>query len=304
MYEVLKSKNVAKQVTDLTYSDYYYRLMLLARCIFKWEGLPNGIDEKWIEKYLFSEGSCMFFRDDNIGFFVSRCNLADGVNCNDEPISLRPVFTGTNFEKIFNKKYINYLGRENISKKPAAVLIRNNDIMFPTAATIRLYAYRLAEIQRTIDININAQKTPVLIKCTKNQKLTLQQTYNQYEGNKPVIFVDKGLDTKDDFAVLRTDAPIVFDKLQIQKHEVWNEVMTFLGINNANMDKRERLVDDEVQANNEQIEYSAYVMLKNRENAAKLINKLFPELNGSVKVSMRKKDEIFKMLEGVINVEG
>ncbi len=300
MYEVIKAKSVAKQLTDLTYSDYYYRLMLLARCIFKWEGLPNGINEKWIEKYLFLHGSCMFFHDEKIGFFVSRCNYY-GVNCNDEPLTLRPVFTGTAPGKVLNKEFTNYLGRESRKKMPPAVLICNNDIKIPTIPTIKLYAYRLAEIQRTIDININAHKTPILIKCTKNQKLTLQQTYNQYEGNKPAIFVDKGMDTKDDFAVLKTDAPIVFDKLQIHKHEIWNEVMTFLGINNANMDKRERLVDDEVQANNEQIEYSAYVMLKARENACELINKLYPELN--VKVSMRKKEEIFKMLEGVINVE-
>lgn len=300
MYEVIKAKSVAKQLTDLTYSDYYYRLMLLARCIFKWEGLPNGIDEKWIEKYLFLHGSCMFFKDENIGYFVSRCNYS-GVNCNDEPLTLRPVFTGTLPGKIIDKEFTNYLGRESRKKIPPAVLICNNDIRIPTQPTIKLYAYRLAEIQRTIDININAHKTPILIKCTKNQKLTLQQTYNQYEGNKPAIFVDKGMDTKDDFAVLKTDAPIVFDKLQIHKHEIWNEIMTFLGINNANMDKRERLVDDEVQANNEQIEYSAYVMLKARERACELINKLYPKLN--VKVSMRKQEEIFKMLEGVINVE-
>ena len=282
MYDVLDIKTVENNVNNLTFTDYYYRLMLMARCVFKWEGLPNNIDEKWIERFLFTKGHCMFFYDEGIGYVVAQCNISDKLNNYDEPTLLNPYAT-------------NYQFKGEYKNNKNCVLIRNNDLMLPTAPTLQLYAMRLSEIQRTIDINIAAQRTPVLIKCSEKQRLSLKAVYRQWKGNEPVIFGDKNLDTSE-FTVLNTGAPAIFDKLQIQKHAIWNEVMTYLGINNANMDKRERLVDDEVQANNEQIELSAAVMLKSREKACELINKVFPDCKVSVK--MRNREEIQKAIEG------
>lgn len=281
MYDVIKMKDIARELNDLTYTDYFYRLMLMARSVFEWHNLPNGIDEKWIERYLFTDGKCMFFKDAEKGFMVTKCAASGQLNYYDEPTMLRSY--GTNYN---GADYEN-----NIE----AVLIRNNDEMIPTSPTIQLFALRLAELSRTIDINIHAQKTPILIKCSEKQRMTLKQVYKQWNGFEPVIFGDKNLDAGE-FDAFRTDAPVVFDKLQIQKHAIWNEAMTFLGINNANMDKRERLVDDEVQANNEQIEMSVAIMLKAREQACKLINEMFG-LNISVSVRAKEK-AIVEELEG------
>ena len=274
MKKQISLETVAKTLNDLTFVDYYNRLQLLARSVFEWDGLPNGIDEKWIEDYLFNFGRCVFFKDVTTGFMVAKASDAGKLNFYDEPTRIKPY--GTNY----NGKIL----ENNIE----AVVIRNNDAMIPTATTIQLYAYRLAEIARTIDINVHAQKTPILIPCTEKQRLSVKNAYAQWDGNTPVMFTDKTLDINEGLKVLKTDAPIVFDKLQLQKHAVWNECMTFLGINNANQDKRERLVDDEVQANNEQIELSAQVMLKARERACEQINELF-DLNVSVR--LRNKNE-------------
>ena len=258
--EVLKINSLAKDMNDLTFTDYYYRLMLLARSTFEWCNLPNGIDEKWIERYLYTEGKCMFFKDPKYGYMVAKCTPNGELNFYDEPTRLRPYGT-------------NYTGKSYQNNKEC-VLIRNNDDMIPTSYTIKLFAKRLTEIDRTIDVNIMAQKTPVIVKCTQQQRLTLKNLFKQFLGNEPLIWGDKDLDLNNT-QVLDLNPPLVFDKLQIQKHAVWNEVMTFLGVNNANMDKRERLVDDEVQANNEQIELSANIMLKSREQACKQINSIF-----------------------------
>lgn len=260
MYDIISMKTIAHELNNRTYTDYYYRLMLLARSVFKWNNLPNGIEEKWIERFLFNEGQCMFFKDKEKGYMVAKCTLSGDLNYYEEPTTLYPVIN-------------DYVGDDFINGKNA-VLISNNDDRIPTSPTIQLYALRLAEIQRTIDININAQKTPTLILCSEKQRLTLMQVYKKWSGNEPLIFGDKNLDLSD-IKTLKTDAPIVFDKLQLQKHAVWNECMTFLGINNANMDKRERLVDDEVQANNEQIDLGANIFLKAREDAAENIKEVF-----------------------------
>ena len=288
-YNVLRFRDKAKQLNNITYTDYYYRLMLLSRSVFEWSGLPPGIDEKWIERYLYHNGSCVFFHDDTLGYMVAKASNSHQLNAYDEPVNLTPIFNnsvGGKFKTLTNNK--------------DCVLIRNNDIMIPTAPTIELYALRLTEIQRAIDININAQKTPVLLKCSEKQKNTLKQVFSQWNGFEPAIYADKDLNLEG-VQAMKMDAPIVFDKLQLQKHALWNEVMTFLGINNANMDKRERLVDDEVQANNEQIALSALVMLKSRELACKQINDLF---GTNISVKLRKPQEpIMSVLEGGVSAD-
>ncbi len=250
----------AKGLKQLTYNDYYLRLMLLALSVFEWKGLPDGIDPKYIERYLFHEGKCMFFKDKTLGWMVAKCDRQGDLNYYDEPVALRPVAT-------------NYTSARSYENHEECVFITNNDYGIPTNRTIRLYAARLAEIQRTADVNIIAQKTPVIVKGSDKQKKSLLAVIRSWLGDEPLIFGDKQLDLSE-MKVLNTAAPVVFDKLTIEKNKLWNECMTFLGINNANTDKRERLVDDEVQANNEQIELSAHVMLKARERAAEEISRL------------------------------
>ena len=255
--------NMPGDPTMLTFQDNLIRLSLLAQTVFKWNGLPNNIDEKHLERYLFNEGRCMFYKDQSVGWIITKCVDAGTLNFYDEPTQLLPVATDA-------------AELDMTTREPGedCVLIYNNDYGYPTARTIMMYAARLTEMQRTIDINIHAQKTPVLIKASDKTRLSAKQIYAKWSGFEPLIITDKNLQDGVEMEVLSIAAPIVFDKLAIEKNKLWNECMTFLGINNANMDKRERLVDDEVQANNEQIGYSAEVMLKSRQRAAEAMSKL------------------------------
>ena len=250
----------ARDITQLTFNDYYYRLMMLAQSVFEWHGLPNGINEKHLERYLFHDGCCMFFKDFEKGWMITPCLESGTLNFYDEPTELYPVATS-------------YMETRAYTNGVDAVLIDNNDYRIPTRRTIILYASRLAEIQRTADINILAQKTPVIVKGSEKQRTSLMAVIKQWFGNEPLIFGDKSLDTSV-MQVLNTSAPFVADKLAIEKGKLWNECMTFLGVNNANTDKRERLVDDEVQANNAQIELAGWAMLKARERAAQAMSAL------------------------------
>ena len=269
MNKILSYESTAKYMNDRVYTDYLYRLMLIARSVFKWENLPNGINEKWIERYLFAEGKCVFFKDPDKGLMVAKVTPNGGLNYYDEPTTVLPYAT-------------NYTG-ETLINELNCIVIPNNDEMIPTSPTIQLYAFKLANIDRTIDVNVHAQKTPAIIKCSDKQRLSLKRVIEQRDDNELAIFGDNDLSTES-IDVLSINAPVVFKDLELQKHMVWNECMTFLGINNANMDKRERLVDDEVQANNEQVEASFNIMLKAREEACSRINKMF---GTNIKVSKR-----------------
>ena len=270
-FKLLSMKSVAERLSNLTYTDYYNRLQLLARVRYEWIGLPDTIQERWIEKYLYYYGTCVFFKDKNYGLMVAKAQDSGQLNNYDENTRVIPY--GTNYKK----------GKSLLVDKEC-VLIRNNDDAIPTMPSIELFAFRLANVTRTTDVNINAQKTPTVILCTEKQKISMKLMFDKVEDFEQTIYGNKDLDLNA-ISTLDLKPPVVFDKLEIEKHAIWNDAMTFLGINNANQDKRERLVDDEVQANNEQVEYNAKIGLKTRQQAAEQINKLF---HTNIKVRMRK----------------
>ena len=239
--------------------DYLNRLKEYALNMFEWINLPKTVDARFIELVLFEEGKINFFEDKLIGFLALRVNESGKQNVYNE----------------FDKKYI-YAnnGFRRTRNLRNSVTIYNNYLRTPTYTTVNLYAIRLARVTRAIDLNIEAQKTPILITCPENQKLSLKNVYEQYKGNAPVIYTDSEFNL-DSVKVLNTNAPFVVDKLTLYKHDLWNEVMTFLGVNNSNQDKKERLVANEVDANDEQIEQARFNMLDARKDACKKINDMF-----------------------------
>lgn len=271
--QTLSMKSFGKMLNDATFTDYFLRLKLLAKSVFKWENLPNNMDEKWIESFLFDQGQCVFYDDPKRGLMVAEC-VSDGeLNNYQEPATVSP--TGIDIP------VLTLVPGEN------CVLISNNDERLPTEQTLKLFAYRLAEISRAIDLNVTAQKTPVLMHTSKNKVLSIKNIYAQWNGNEPVIYGDNSFDTEA-LRVLKTDAPVVFPELQQQKIAMWNECLTFLGINNANTEKRERLITDEVEANNDHIDLSAGCMLKARQRAADEINRIF---GTKICVKLRREDK-------------
>ena len=175
-------KSTAKLMNDRILTDYFIRLMLIARSLFKYENLPNGMDEKWIERYLFSEGACLFYKDPTYGYMVAKIGESGTLNYYDEPTLVRPYATN----------YI-YKG-EQLVNNVNCVIIRNNDEMLPTAPTLQIYAYDLTNIKRTQDTNIVNLKMPTIVRCSDKQKLSLKQTIAQRNDNEPVIWGDKNLD--------------------------------------------------------------------------------------------------------------
>ena len=285
-YKLLSYKSVAQMANNMTFSYYYYKLMLIARALFDWEDLPNNMDERWIEKYLFTSGKCIFFNDPTMGFMVAGLAQQGSINCYGDPTSVYPV--AENFV---------YSGPKLVNGENCYV-IRNNDLMLPNFPIVRHYAFKLTNIDRAIDTNIEAQKTPIIVRCSDKQRLSLKNAINQRRDNEPVIWTTDQANLSDMVSTLDLNAPAVFKDLQTQKHMILNEVFTDFGINNANMDKRERMVANEVEANNEQVKASEDVLLKVREEACKNINRIF---NLDISVKRRNLDMIPEYKEININ---
>lgn len=243
-----------------TYVQYYNRLMELSMSMFEWKNLPDTVDERYLELGLFSSGCMVFFKDDVIGELALNMTYQGGFDIYGEPTKRRA--------------YSRYNQFQTTLDKDNSVIIWNNMLRTNSALDVQMFAYRLYNLDRIVDINANAQKTPVLITCDEKQKLTMKNIYLQYEGNYPVIFGDSNLDIKS-ISVLKTDAPFVSDKIYDLKVKIWNEALTYLGISNINTTKKERMITDEVIRNQGGTIASRYSRLESRRRAVKKINKMF-----------------------------
>lgn len=279
------------KVNNLTYIDYVDRLKLIATSLFTWEGLDKiGGNSRFLEQVLYEDGRACFIKDDVKGYLSLRANPSDKLNVYNLPTEIMAWSIG------YNKKF----------KLSDVVYIMNNEMQLPTRNTLELMAYRLYETERTIDINLIAQKTPVLIEGDTKTILTLKNVYAQYSGNTPFIFGNKQFDISNKLNVLKTDAPYLVDKLELHKHEIWNEALTYLGINNANTDKKERLVTNEVDSNNQLITFYLNCFYKTRKKACDEINEKF--FDGEEVVKIKLNDDVMELLTDInydiINIGG
>jgi hypothetical protein len=256
----------SNQLNIDTYNMYFTQLKNMAISLFEWEGLPDTINERFLEETLFENGHVAFVQDPVYGYLGLPSNLSGTVNMYGEPIQIRAV--SFDYSKEFD------VGKD-------AIIIYHNNIKQPTINVARLYAQRLYEVERTTDTNIKLQKFPLIVMCNEQQRLTMKNLLMQYEGNEPIIFAHKTLDL-DSVKTIETGAPFIADKLINYKHNLWNECMMKLGIANFNQQKKERLVEAETNANSDQVEAFRNGMLTMRKKACEQINKLF-NLNVSVK---------------------
>lgn len=244
---------------DATYIQYYNRLTELSISMFEWKNLPSTIDERFLELALFSKGMAVFFKDEEIGYLALNTTISGGFNVYRIPI-MRRAFAVNGYQKDLTDK--------------DSVIIFNNLLHTNSMLDVRMFAEKLADIDRTIIVNARAQKTPVLITCTENERLTMLNMYKEFDGNAPVIYGDKGLNSKG-LSVLKTDAPYNADKLYQLKTQYWNEALTYLGISNINSVKKERMITDEVTRNQGGVVASRYSRLESRRQACRQINEMF-----------------------------
>ena len=243
-----------------TYGFYLSRLMELAMSMFEWKNIPDSIDPRFLELTLFSDGMAVWFKDEEMDKFLAlQCIINGRLDVYRVPINRR-AFAVNGYQR-------------NLTNKDS-VIIYNNFLRTNSYQMCVLYAKKLYNLDRIIDVNANAQKTPVLLAVDETQRLTALNAYKEWDGNQPVIYGDKALDPNI-LRVLKTDAPYVSDKIYQLKVQYWNEALTYLGISNVSFQKKERMVADEVIRSQGGTIASRYSRLEARREACKKINDMF-----------------------------
>lgn len=265
---------------ELMYYEYRDQLTELATTMFEWNGLPDTIDKRYLEMILFFNGQAVFFEDEVLGYLTLKSVNNGDFNVYGIPNNRRAYGENNGYHKTLTSE--------------DSVLIYNNYLHTNSVRTVEIYAHRLWNLDRTIDVNTNAQKTPILLRCREQQKLTLENVYKEYDGNAPVIYAYKSFDPND-MQVLTTGAPYISDKIYTLKTQIVNEFLTRMGISNTNYQKRERLISEEVQRSQGATIASRYSRLEMRRQACEQINKMF---NLNVSVDYREDYRVLDMLDG------
>ena len=266
-------------MNNYTWRQYFDRLQQLAMVMFEWDGLPDSVDVRFLERTLFNKGDCVFFKDDELTldnteggtYLVLPSSNYGKYNVYNIP-QQRRAFANNGYNKDLNAS--------------DSVIIYNNYLRTNNRLDVEMFAKRLYNIDRAIDVNVNAQKTPILLMCEEKERLTYLNMYKEYDGNAPVIKGTTGLDLNG-FQVLKTDAPFVADKLYELKTNIWNEALTYLGIINVSVQKKERLITDEVNRTLGGTYASRYSRLLARQEACEQINRMF-----GLNISVKYRDEI------------
>lgn len=278
-----KKRLEATYMNVATYDDIFSQLKEIALNVYRWENVPDSIDIRFLELCLFNRGYAVYFNDEILGNLALNCAIGGALNVYNIPIK-RTAYASNGYKRFLTAS--------------DSVIIYNNYMHRATYPTIDMYAKRLTQIKRAIDVNITQQKVPKIIQCSRQQQLTFQNMYEQVDNNEPVIILDESTDLKA-IGVLDNTAPYVADKLNLLYKDLWNQALTFLGVENSNADKKERLVSDEVGSNYGNVEVQRNVMLNARKQAVKEINEMF---GTEIKVSFNS--DLITMLNSPALIEG
>ena len=274
-----KRANLADLLNDLTFRTLYDKFRLISMNAFKWNNLPDGILERHVERNLFKFGKAIFYRKPDHGFMCLEAQNGGQLNVYGDPLFYHACGFGV----------------RDLVPVQDCVIIENNMLRLSTKDFVMFYVNKLTEAERTMDVNVKANKTPIVVLCDTNDVMSFKTLFQKVDGNVPAIFADKSMNTD---AIQGLDMKVKFlgNELMDYKHSVEAELLTFLGINNPAVDKKERLITDEANSNNQLIQSFFELQLEARERACEEINTMF-----GLDISVDPRQAVENLVEGVEN---
>ena len=293
----------AMLVNNATYFDYLERFKKIALSLFEWTNLPDSMDARFLERCLYYTGQAAMLYLEPYGYINTKSATSGNLNLYGLPTQIRCYSYGQ-----INENRNVFYGRStgtteadednrttdfNIDddRNSGAILVLNNWEGMATANTIELFAYRMYTVERAIDVNIKAQKTPYMVLTSEDERLSMVNAMNQIDKNAMMIIGEKNTFDPNAIRTLNTQAPYIADKLTDYKHSIWNEFLTFMGVDNIS-EKRERMISAETMSNNECVNLNLQSYLKPRETAAKQFNEKY-----GLNIEVKLRSDIYNIIK-------
>ena len=270
-YDPVTNAGLTNNMTYFMYLNLFIRIMMNR---YRWQNLPNSCNEEILEKALCQNGRAIFFEDKRMTYLT--LPYVDSGELNVYGYPLRRV------------AYSPYTKYNYDCTDENSVIIFNNYMRFTEFNIANNFALRISGVQRTADVNVSGQKKMKGVVCSEDNRLSYKNIMESYDGNVPLVFINKNVDL-DDFKTFEFTTDESFLKLDEYKKKLFHEFLTFIGINNTDFEKGERLVTNEVDSNNEIISIMKSDGLEMRQKACEEINQKFG-LNVSVEWNPRIKE--------------
>lgn len=279
-----------------TYDDYCERFYNIATSVFVWKNLPDSMDGEYLEHVLFYKGMAGMLKTAEYGFINTKATASGDFNIYGRPTQLNCYsYSFNEIRKVYNGLIRDTDGNVTNDELSECILVRNTLLAKPTFTKLRLFVLRLMELERTMDTNVKRCKDPYILTGTKEQEMTIRQVFQDVDNNLPAIIVDKnGMNLKDITAVpLKVD--FLGNEMMQYKKEIFNEALTVLGINNLG-EKRERLISDETNSNNELINMNLLAYLTPRKQACKEFNEKYG-LSGDKAIDVEVRSDLDNIIK-------
>lgn len=261
------------------YTIYFRRLMSIVMSRFTWGNLPEYIPDDIPERILIYNGTGVLFKDKNVGVQLLPAVQTGALDIYGRPTELQPItMAGMNISSYFQNggeaKRVN-VGNSIKLGKDGVMLWANMDGM-NDLYTINYYANQMAHLRVIQMANLNHQMTTQIILADEKTRLSMENISRQRKVGAATIITSKNVDPNTIFNYSALP-PYIADKIEDQLVNVWSEALTTFGVNTAAAEKRERLIVDEVNANNQEVAQGLSMPLKYREMGVDRFNKMFGE---------------------------
>lgn len=259
----MKAKIVNSQLNNYkTYLAYKMKMLTLAENVFQFKNMNPYIDLAFVNSELVTKGSIAFFKDEVMGLLALPYTSIGGLDIYGRPNRIAVIPKNGTYNRVLTRDEF--------------VIMYDNDSHIPIYPNIIQSCERLALIKRTIDINVIHQRTPRYFKTSEENKRTVKDILNNVDSLTDTVFTYDNIDLEETTGVL-IPAPFVADKLNEVKKEEWAEFLDLIGIANVSIQKKERVISDEILCSMGGTIASRYSRFTARKKAIDEINRKFNE---------------------------